>query len=62
MFKKKTYRSRYLSRKSKTNKSVIKTNDYGRKFHYCGDGFKGFLVRNRKLSFCGFCGKEFRRA
>ena len=57
--KRKTYRSKYL--KVRGNRSVVKTNEYGRKFHYCGDGFRGFLVKNRGLSFCGFCGKEFRK-
>ena len=27
--------------------------------HYCGNGFKGQLVKTRGVSFCGFCGKEF---
>ncbi len=58
--KRKMYKSKYLARK-KGNRSKIMKNEYGKKFHYCGDGFRGFLVKNRKLSFCGFCGKEFRR-
>ncbi len=32
-----------------------------RDIHYCGDGFKGRLVKSHRLTFCGFCGHEFRK-
>ena len=32
-----------------------------KKIHYCGDGFKGHVVKVRGIVFCGFCGKEFRK-
>ena len=32
-----------------------------KKIHYCGNGFKGQVVKARGISFCGFCGKEFRK-
>ena len=45
-------------------KKTSKTNKYGlpsaNKVHYCGDGFRGQVVKARGVVFCGFCGKEFR--
>jgi len=32
-----------------------------KKIHYCGNGFKGQVVKARGVTFCGFCGKEFRK-
>jgi len=28
--------------------------------HNCGDGYRGFIVKARGISFCGFCGKELK--
>lgn len=45
-------------------KKASRPNKYGlpsvKKFHYCGDGFKGHVVKAHGIIFCGFCGKEFR--
>lgn len=29
-----------------------------KKLHNCGNGFRGYVIRARGISFCGFCGKE----
>lgn len=26
--------------------------------HWCGDGFRGHIVRSHGLTFCNLCGKE----
>ena len=38
---------------------VMKKNVY-KNIHYCGNGFKGRIVKANGITFCGFCGKEFR--
>lgn len=32
-----------------------------KKIHYCGNGYKGEVVKARNAIFCGFCGHEFRK-
>lgn len=29
-------------------------------YHYCGGGYKGIIKKVRGISFCDFCGHEFR--
>ncbi|HLD18385.1 MAG TPA: hypothetical protein VJB90_00030 [Candidatus Nanoarchaeia archaeon] len=36
-------------------------NKLGRRIHYCGEGYKGEVIKAKGLVFCGFCGKEFRK-
>jgi hypothetical protein len=31
------------------------------RIHYCGDGFKGEVIKSHGIIFCGFCGKEFEK-
>lgn len=35
-------------------------NGLGKRIHYCGGGFKGEVVKARGITFCGFCGHEFK--
>jgi len=32
-----------------------------KKIHYCGNGFKGQIIKARGLIFCELCGHEFRQ-
>ena len=47
-------------RKKRTRKSLIRRGLLGR-FHECGNGFRGHIVKAKEIEFCGFCGKEFRK-
>jgi hypothetical protein len=31
------------------------------KIHKCGNGFRGEIIKAKGITFCGFCGKEFRK-
>ena len=31
-----------------------------KKTHYCGQGFRGVVVKTKGLVFCGTCGHEFK--
>ena len=46
-------------RKSKTAK---KKSEWAVGRHWCGDGFRGHIVKAKGLTFCNLCGKEKRLA
>lgn len=31
------------------------------KKHYCGDGFRGKIVKSHSVIFCNLCGYQFRK-
>ena len=45
----------------KSKKIKYPTNRMGKRIHYCGNGYRGEVVRAKRLVFCGMCGKEFRK-
>ena len=52
--------------KRKSRNKIIKARDpmkkalYKHGMHYCGGGYYGHIVKAKGLTFCGFCGKEFK--
>jgi len=41
--------------------ATAKNKTLKRNVHYCGGGFKGDIIKARGVTFCGFCGKEFKK-
>lgn len=51
----------FFPTKNKRSELKMRPKNLFRDIHYCGEGYKGQIVKARGLKFCGLCGKEFRR-